>query len=408
MLRKLAFLISVSLFYNFMFVGLASAHSGSKYLYAWTGDADKAKGDKDFMATIDVDAGSSTFGQVISTTPVNEVGTMPHHLEMSISPGNPLFASGFMADKIYLFDMKNPAQPVLVNTIRQVSGYTMSHSFARQPDSNMLATLQYDKKKSPASGGLALFAPDGSLIKTVGVGDAAFTAPIRSYAVAVAPKVDRFITTSTPMAMEQASSDVAQIYRLSDMKLLKTLALPIPKADPSRARHPFEIRVLADGRSAIINTYQCGFYLVDDIDKAEPKIELIYAMDKPKQRGCSVPTIVGNYWVMPVEKTDEIVVLDISNPHKTREVFVMPLDKGYSPHWVSREPGTNRIALTGFMSKDVRLMMLRINEKTGALSWDEKFRDPATGKLGVDFDRASWPHGDSGKAVPHGLVWSNP
>lgn len=383
----------------------ASAHSN--YLYVWSGDVDKAQGDKDFLATLDIGEGSGTFGQVIATTPVTEVGTMPHHIEPTVSGTDDMFASGFMANKIYRFDMSDPAKPVLTHTIHEIPGWKMSHSFIRTPDNKVIATLQYKAGDKEASGGLAVFGAGGDLLQTLSVSDPKLDGPpIRSYGVDIAPVVDRAVVTSTPMAMETASSDVVQIYRMSDMKLLHTLSLPVPESDPSRVRHPFEIRTLADGRSMMLNTFQCGFYIVDGLETDAPTVELVYALSKPNQRACSVPAIAGNFWVMPVQKSDEVVVLDISDPRNVKEVFTLSTDKGFSPHYAALEPGNNRIALTGFMGKDFRVMMMRIDMDTGALSWDEKFRDPNTGNLGVDFKRPSWPHGDTGPAMPHGIVWS--
>jgi hypothetical protein len=41
----------------------------------------------------------------------------------------------------------------------------------------------------------------------------------------------------------------------------------------------------------------------------------------------------------------------------------------------------------------------------GQLSLDEQFRDEDTGEACLDFDRASWPHGDWGPAKPHSMVF---
>lgn len=384
-----------------------TAQAGSEFIYLWTGDIDLNEGSHDFLATVNVNPDSDDYGKVVATTIVPDVGTMPHHIEPEIARDGTLFASGFMANKIYLFDMNNAAQPTLIKTISEVPGWSMSHSFIRRPDNNkMIATLQYKMGDKSKSGGLAIFNTDGSLDSSMSVSDPAFDKPIRSYGLDVAPLVDRLITTSTPMAMEEESSDVVQIFRLSDMELLHTVAVPVPADDPSRGHHPFEIRVLPDGKSAMLNTFQCGFFVVDDIETDNPTVEMVYALKKPNQRACSVPSIVGNYWVMPVQMADEVVVLDISDLTDVKEVFNFKTDKGFMPHYSMNEPGSNRIALTGFMGKDARVMMMLIDTETGALSWDETFRDTETGGLGVNFSRASWPHGDTGPAMPHGIVWS--
>jgi hypothetical protein len=50
-------------------------------------------------------------------------------------------------------------------------------------------------------------------------------------------------------------------------------------------------------------------------------------------------------------------------------------------------------------------MIARLDAETGALTWDETFRDPDTGELGVSFARTEWPHGASGGAKPHGVLF---
>ena len=389
-------------------VAASSASAHSDYLYVWSGDADKAAGDKDFLATVDIREDSPSFGQVIATTPVPDVGTMPHHIEPTVSQSDDLFASGFMANKIYRFDMSDPANPILTTTISAIPGWKMSHSFIRTPENQLIGTMQYSATDPEASGGLAVISSGGEVLQTVSAEDPTMdTPPYRSYGVDIAPDVNRIVSTSTPMAMETPSVDAVQIFDASDMSLLKTLQLPKPEGDPSRMRHPFEIRTLADGKSMMLNTFQCGFYLVDNLDTDAPTVEFVYAMKKPNQRACSVPSIVGNYWIMPVQKSNEVVVLDISDPRAPKEVFTLTMDEGFSPHYSAAEPGNNRFALTGFMGGgDFRVLMLRIDEATGALSIDESFTDPNTGGVGVDFKRAMWPHGATGPAIPHGIVWS--
>ena len=133
-----------------------SAHSD--YLHVWPGDADKAAGDKALLATVDIREDSPTFEQVISTTPVPDVGSMPHHFEPTISQANDLSASSFMANKIYRFDMSDPAQPVLTTTISAIPGSKISHSLVRTLENKLIGTSQYNATDPGASGGLAVLA----------------------------------------------------------------------------------------------------------------------------------------------------------------------------------------------------------------------------------------------------------
>lgn len=49
--------------------------------------------------------------------------------------------------------------------------------------------------------------------------------------------------------------------------------------------------------------------------------------------------------------------------------------------------------------------MLRFDPDTGALAVDTNFHDDK-GKPGFDFDNRTWPHGWTGSAIAHGVVFT--
>ena len=49
--------------------------------------------------------------------------------------------------------------------------------------------------------------------------------------------------------------------------------------------------------------------------------------------------------------------------------------------------------------------MLSFDPNTGALAVDTAFHD-GKGEPGFDFDRRTWPHGWTGSAIAHGVVFS--
>jgi len=377
------------------------------YLFAWAYDQDAREGDTNFLAVIDADPTSATYGQVVATAPLGSVGGMPHHTEQAMPPdGLPLFASAYEAGRVYLFDLRDPLQPQLAAEADSVPGYRMPHSFVRLDDGSVLATVQFGAGTLPGDpGGLAHFTADGHLLATRSSADSTFAgAAIRTYALDVAPGIDRVVTTSSPME-DVRTADVVQLWRLSDLTLLRTIAIPESPSD-SAWRYPFEVRVLADGQSALINTYYCGFYLLTGMDGDAPAIERVLALEHPKYIGCSVPLIIGDYWIMPVSGAREVLVFDIRDPRHPRQVGVLTdADSTYVPHWSARDPGSDRILLPSGADADPRILIARFDSTTGALTWDETFRDPATGRLGVTLDRADWPHGATGPATPHGVVF---
>ena len=376
----------------------------AKYLYVWAGDADRRPGDTDFLAVIDVDSASPTYAQVIATAPIGAVHTMPHHTELTVpAEGRSLFANAFMANRTYLFDLSDPRAPRISTTIDSVPGFRMPHSYVRLDDGTVLTTLQFgDGKQAGDPGGLALFSPEGALLKTVSAADPAFPGErIRTYSLEVSPALDRFITTSTPMDSER-TADVVQVWRLRDLSLIRTIPLPASATD-SAWRYPFEARFLPDG-NAFLNTWNCGFFLLTGLDGSSPAIEPILSLAHPRNIGCGVPALVGHYWIMPVGEARQFIVLDVAVPRRPRIASVLAPDTAFVPHWTSLDPGSARVALTS-EGTDKRVLLARFDSTNGLLTWDEGFKEAGATGRGVSFDRERWPHGATGPAVPHAAVF---
>jgi len=395
--------------------------SGS-YLYVFAGDAahlaSAMAGDSagahgaagtDFLAVIDADTGSATYGQLLATTPIEVGGTMPHHTEMEMpAAGRTLFANSFMTGRTYRFDFADPLAPRIAGTVDSVAGLRLPHSYTRLADGNVLATFQFgDGRAKGDPGGLALFSPEGRVLRAVSSADSSFAGePIRTYSLDVSASANRVITTSTPMDPAGVSADVVQLWRLSDLALLRTI--PVPRSAPdSTSRYPFEVRFFPDGRSAILNTYNCGFYYLSALDSDAPMLEAVLALENPRHIGCGVPLLIGKWWIVPIPSTHEFVVYDLSDPRRPRRAGALPTDSTFDAHWMSREPGTDRIVVT-VETTVPSVRMARFDSTTGTLAWDERFRETPDGPLGVSFDRTAWPHGKAGKALPHGAVFSRP
>ena len=382
------------------------------YVYVFAGDADHtdhAGGESDFLVVIDADTTSPTYAKVLATTPIGAGGTMPHHTEMAMpTGGRSLFANSFMTGRTYLFDFENPLAPRVAGMLDSVPGFRMPHSFSRLGDGNVLATMQFGDGTSKGDpGGLALFTADGRFIRAVSSADSSFPgAGIRTYSLDVSAATDRVITTSSPMDTSSTTADVVQLWRLSDLTLLRTVSFPRTSPD-STSRYPFEVRFFPDGRSAILNTYNCGFYFLSGLDGAAPMLEPVLALEHPRNTGCGVPLLIGKWWIMPIANAHEFVVYDVSDPRKPRRASVLATDSTFFPHWMSPEPGTDRIVLSA-EGKHPGVRMVRFDSTTGTLRWDERFREKPDGPPGVSFERAEWPHGKSGAAQPHGTVFSRP
>ncbi len=389
-----------------------AVESGSRYLFVWAGDMDRQ--DSEFLTVLDLEPASGHYGRVVTTVPVGEKGLFPHHTEYELGPTGMLFANGFAGNRTFLFDLKNPRAPTVRRRFSSANDLSFMHSLARLPNGHALATMQGHGADNRVPGGLAEIDDTGTVVRTASAADPAATRQdtLRPYSLAVVPALDRVVVGMTPMGIPAWSpmrgvsehldhdGDQIQVWRLSDLTVLRTITLP-GTADGMPQRAPAEPRVLTDGKTVLVATMACGLYRLTGLADVNPSAELVY---DPADTGCAVPVVVGNYWLMPSTSAHGVLSLDTSDPGRVREVSRLRLNDRQAPHWLATD-GTRVAVVNSPGAADHRVWMARADAATGALSLDEAFRDPGSAEPGVDFNRASWPHGPTGDAVPHGVVF---
>lgn len=196
----------------------------SHYLFVWAGDADKQE--SDFLAVLDVDRQSHTYGEVITTLPVGAVGTVPHHTEYEMPADGVLWANGFAAGRTFRLDLRDPTRPRLAGSLGDAGLFSHPHSFARLANGNVLATFQHRTESGVVgTGGLVELDTAGRALRYAPAAAPGIDPTIRPYSLVVVPALDRVVSTATDMHLEVRSRAV-QIWRLSDLKLLHTLLLP--------------------------------------------------------------------------------------------------------------------------------------------------------------------------------------
>lgn len=378
-------------------------HGVNSYLYVWAGDPDE--NDSDFLAVFDASPDSERYGELLSTTPVGR-SAGAHHSEHMMPEGGHLVVNGFRSGQSWVIDVRDPRAPTVVATFEGAGPYTSPHSFDRTPEGNLLATFQYTGGDTSVSGGLVELDPMGKFVRGSDAADPV-DPELRPYSLAIAPWLDRVITTSTDMSMQYEGSSV-QVWSLGGLELLHTLPLP-PGPLGTEHLHPAEPRFLPDGR-AIVNTFNCGLYLLSELDGPEPVVRFIGSLERdanaePGMSECSLPVLFQRFWVQTSDPDHAVVVFDIRDPERPVRVSELAFDGETYPHWLSLERGTNRIVLTGAGTQlDGRVVLLEIDPTTGGLRLIDDFGDEAG--LGVSMQRESWPHGNTGPAIPHGAVFS--
>ncbi|MDQ6886563.1 MAG: selenium-binding family protein [Gemmatimonadota bacterium] len=381
----------------------AQAVASSDYLYVWTASADTTQ--PDFLAVLDVRPASGRYGRLVTTIPVPGLKNRPHHTEHEMPADARLFANGFGSGQTFVFDMTKRAHPRLDVQFGDVAGMMHPHSFLRLPNGNVLATFQMQHDSlGIAPGGLAELTNRGRLVRSVSANRTGVDRRIRPYSAVIIPKLDRIVTTTTDMDGEAAIQSV-QLWRLSDLKPLRTFDLPQgPRGD--EASLTAEPRLLADGRTVLVSTFDCGLYLLRRLDGPAPSGKLVASFPRKKDSYCAIPVIVGHYYLVTVPAWSAVVSLDISNPDKPREVSRVVLGAQDIPHWIALEPNHRRVVITGYGDLAHRVMMAHFDESTGRLTLDTRFRDDGTTEPGVRMDNKAWPHGGNAAGTPHGAVFS--
>ena len=347
---------------------------------------------KDFLAVFDVQPGPA-FGKLVAMLSVGDAA-QAHHTNYSEPPDDMLYANDWLGNSTYVFDLRDPLHPRLARKFGDVGAFGYPHSFVYLPNGDTLATFQYSGGFNHATGGLVEFDPQGKVVRT-----ASAAAPghpnIRPYSMAIVPKLDRVVTSSADMMGAQVSH-VAQVWRLSDLKLIKTMPLP-PQTDwyYDTAADSSEPRLLADGKTVLVPTFNCGLFLVRNLASDHPTLQHVYDLG---YRVCEVPVVVGDYLVEAAQSGHAVVSVDMRDPEHPHEVSRILLPPDEYPHWLALEPGGDRLAITGYGALDTKVRFATVDRGTGALTLESQT---------IDFTR-TWPDGWHGSAMPHGVVFSNP
>lgn len=392
------------------------------YLFAWTGDP--MQGGKDFLAVIDADPASSTYGHLVTTVVTDQQTQAAHHTEYTMPASAMLFANDHPAGRTFIFDLRDPIHPTVASSFTDVAAFMHPHSYVRLPNGHVLATFQHTDQghgamsmghpvapvpgassadASPTlmsmTGGLVEIDDLGNVVRAVSAADPAFAgALLTPYSLVVLPELDRVVSTNSSMDGDYLFRGLTyQVWRLSDLKLLKTAYFDTGDQHFGQVS-PEEPRRGPDG-SVFVQTLACGLERITDLDTDRPVSRLVHVFPGSF---CGVPTIVGHYLIQSDPSINGLIALDIAKAATPSEASRLILSDDFQPHWTGWDVKTHRLVVTG---SALRLLLVKLDEETGQLSLDEAFHDES-GKPGFDFSKRTWPHGWTGPGLPHGVVFS--
>jgi hypothetical protein len=385
------------------------------YIFAWAGDP-AGKGE-DFIAVIDGDPASPDYGHLVATGASGVKTQQMHHTEYWMPESGLLFANDHAAGRTVVMDLRDPLHPKVNASFGDLAGYSHPHSFLRLPNGHVLASFQVEGHMDHGAsatlampmheidsgkgvhGGIVEIDDQGKMIRAASTADPARPDDLlMAYSLLPLPDIDRVLVTNSSMRDEDKTGHTYQVFRLSDLTRLSTNNLDA-RAGSYGEINPEEARRGPDG-SVFIQTTGCGIERITGIAGDRPHAKLVYHFPGSF---CGVPNIVSHYLIQTVRLGHAVVVIDIASPEHPVEVSRTVIDDMMFPHWSGYDAKTHRIAVTGYGEN--RLFMLKFDPETGAVAMDGAFHDEV-GHPGFDLTNRAWPHGWTGTAQAHGVVFS--
>jgi len=376
----------------------------AEYLYVWTASTDSTQ--PDFLAVLDVTETADRYGRLVATLPVPGRQNRPHHTEHEMPADRQLFANGFGSGESFIFDLTDPALPRLAGHFGALEGYAHPHSFLRLPGGHILATFQMRHAAGGMTpGGLVELTPAGQPVRSGSANAPGLDPQTRVYSAGIVPALDRIITTTTDMDGDTPASRQLQIWRLTDLALLHTITLPDGPAG-EESRLTAEPRVLTDGKTVLVSTFNCGLYLMKGLETEAPSGRLVASFPRRAGTHCAIPLVAGQYYLVTVPAWNAVVSLDISDPAAPREASRVTLGPNDVPHWIAISGDHRRVVITGYGALKHHVLIARFDPVTGQLTLDKRFREAGAAEPGFQLRDKTWPHGGRASGIPHGAVFS--
>ena len=383
-------------------------------LYVWASDQDKQS--PDFLAVIDFDRKSKSYGTVLRTVPVpppGNFGNEPHHCHTS--PDERILACGGLLsvlkgqNDIFFFDITDARNPKFLKSTRAPSS-SITDDFLPIRGGGFLVTnmgsasggpggrlVEFDKNLNLVAEHPAVLPADGKF-NPHGI-DADFSRNMLVTSDFVNPASTLNIV---PGPVELRSS--LRFWNLTSRTITRSVFLPDEAGTMDVKLIPGDKR----GRAVTVNMFTGRMYTVDptdgsfdesfDTDDVTPKVETEIRGGLP---GLLAVPRNGNRLIFATFMAGQVGMLDITNPKRFKQVSVLSFGKNSGPHSVHLTHDDKRLVVTDYflnqddfgkvkMEGDHKVRVIDVKEQS--LTVDPDFKV-------VDFNTAF----STGPARPHGI-----
>jgi len=392
-----------------------AAHGAEpKTLYVWASDV--AHRAPDFLAVIDFDRTSPSYGKVLRTVPLpppGNVGNEPHHCHTSADE-TILACGGLLSvlkgqNDIFFFDIRDARSPRFLSSTR-APGSSVTDDFLALPGGGFLVT-----NMGSATGG-----PGGRVVEVDAnrrvVAEYPATSPADGRFNPHGMDADfarnrlvtsDFINPASTLAAYPGAPELRSSVRFWDLgarRITRTVVLP-------DAAGTMDVKLLPGdehGRAVTANMFTGRFYTVDpttggyvqsfDAATVTPHVEARVRGGLP---GLLAVPPGSRRLIFATMAAGQVVLLDTTNPADFRQLSVVSLGTDAGPHSVHLTHDGRRLVVTDYfldedgagkihLDGDHKVRVLEVGDRS--LAVDAAFRV-------VDFDTA-FP---TGPARPHGI-----
>ena len=343
-------------------------------VYVWTRDADEH--DPDFIAVVDADPKSGTYGRILDRAPTSTVGNEAHHFGYT-ADANRIFAGGLFSNQLFVYDvLADPRAPRLVRTVDlDPTGYRGPHTLYAVPGGMLIAMLGDVDGGGP--GGLVRLDNDGNFRDAL-PGPDHRGSPVYMYDVGIKPEMNRMITSSWafPQHIQHGpapAEEVGSAVVVWDWK--RSEVIQVANLDKA----PLEVRWLhgPDGRGGFINcAYGNSLWYWEDADR-DGQLEFHRVVRFPDG---SAPADVrisydNRYLYVTHFGGNRVEQYDIRNPRQPRLVSTLEFPH---PNMMKLSPDSRRLYVSNSilspLDPDEQFTLRLVHVGPEGMRLDEKFR----------------------------------
>jgi len=378
-----------------------------KYLFVWAGD--QGRTNPDFLAVINFDEGSASYGRAITTVPLPQPGSTgnePHHVGLS-TDGRTLACGGLLSvlraqKEIFFFDVSNPRAPRFISAADPPQS-AITDEFYPLENGGFLVTMM-GGAGGAHPGRVAEFNKDLQLVS-----EHPQRPPMDGFnphGISVRPELNLMVTSdficpSTTLHVMPGGLDLrgsVRVWNFRERKILRTVTIPNPAGT-------IDVKLIPGDEKA--RAYTAG--MTDD---------QLYLIDTRRGTATSVfdfSTISPGGWPQLMRMTNDgkrlfismntagkIVMFDTSDLSRPKVLKVLDLGANSGPHYIALTNDERRLVISDyFLNEDDAgkvhaegdhvVHVAKVTSKDLAL--DPRFR--------LDFNTAF----ATGPARPHGLAF---